>query len=134
MYNTKIVAQMIKDLPAMWKTWVQFLHWEGPLEEGMATHFQYSYLETLHGEEEPGWLQSTGLWRVAHNWATKHSTARDYVKIAKTTFIFMQFQFWYTDIRPEDQITESRVSFHTDFYHQSTVFAVLLEFKVFMTM
>ena len=50
MYNTKIVAQMVKDLPAIWKTWVQFLSWEGPLEEGMATHFQYSYLETLHGE------------------------------------------------------------------------------------
>ena len=50
MYNTKIVAQMVKDLPAIWKTWVQFLSWEGPLEEGLATHFQYSYLETLHGE------------------------------------------------------------------------------------
>ena len=41
---------MVKDLPAIWKTWVQFLSWEGPLEEGLATHFQYSYLETLHGE------------------------------------------------------------------------------------
>ena len=55
MYNTKIVAQMVKDLPAIWKTWVQFLSWEGPLEEGMATHFQYSYLETPW-REEPGWL------------------------------------------------------------------------------
>ena len=50
MYNTKIVAQMVKGLPAMWKTWVQFLSWEGPLEEGMETHFQHSYLETFHGE------------------------------------------------------------------------------------
>ena len=33
-----LVAQMVKNMPAMWKTWVQFLGWEDPLEEGMATH------------------------------------------------------------------------------------------------
>ena len=29
---------MVKNLPAMWETWVQFLGWEDPLEEGIATH------------------------------------------------------------------------------------------------
>ena len=29
---------MVKDLPAVWETWVQSLGWEEPLEEGMATH------------------------------------------------------------------------------------------------
>ena len=29
---------MIKNLPAMWESWVQSLGWEDPLEEGMATH------------------------------------------------------------------------------------------------
>ena len=33
-----LVAQMVKNLPAMWETWVQFLVWEDALEEGMATH------------------------------------------------------------------------------------------------
>ena len=32
------MAQVIKNLPAMWETWIQFLGWENPLEEGMATH------------------------------------------------------------------------------------------------
>ena len=32
------VAQMVKNLPAMWETWVQSLIWEDPLEEGMATY------------------------------------------------------------------------------------------------
>ena len=32
------VAQTVKNLPAMWETWVQYLDWEGPLEENMATH------------------------------------------------------------------------------------------------
>ena len=32
-----LVAQMIKNLPAMWETWVQSLGWEDPLEKGKAT-------------------------------------------------------------------------------------------------
>ena len=36
---TSLVAQMVKNPPAMQKTWVQSLSWEDPLEEGMATHF-----------------------------------------------------------------------------------------------
>ena len=32
------MAQRVKNLPAMWETQVQFLGWEDPLEEGMATH------------------------------------------------------------------------------------------------
>ena len=35
---TLLVAQMVKNLPAMRKTWVRSLGWEDPLEEGMATH------------------------------------------------------------------------------------------------
>ena len=34
-----LVAQMVKNPPAMQKTWVRSLGWEDPLEEGMATHF-----------------------------------------------------------------------------------------------
>ena len=33
-----VVAQMVKNLPAMRETWAQSLGWEDPLEEGMATH------------------------------------------------------------------------------------------------
>ena len=33
-----LVAQMVKNLPAMWETQVQSLGWEDPLEKGMATH------------------------------------------------------------------------------------------------
>ena len=29
---------MVKNLPAMWETWVRSLGWEDPLEKGMATH------------------------------------------------------------------------------------------------
>ena len=33
------MAEMVKNLPAMWETLVQSLGWEDALEEGMATHF-----------------------------------------------------------------------------------------------
>jgi len=32
------VAQMVKNLPALWEAWVQSLGWGDPLEKGMATH------------------------------------------------------------------------------------------------
>ena len=35
---TSLVAQTVKNPPAMRETWVQSLGWEDPLEEGMATH------------------------------------------------------------------------------------------------
>ena len=38
-YWASLVAQMVKNLPAMWKIWVQSLGWKDPLEEGMATHY-----------------------------------------------------------------------------------------------
>ena len=37
-WPSKIVAQLVKNLPAMWETWVQSLGWEDPLEKGEATH------------------------------------------------------------------------------------------------
>ena len=37
-FNRSLVAQSVKNAPAMWETWVWSLGWEDPLEEGMATH------------------------------------------------------------------------------------------------
>ena len=32
------VTQLVKNLPAVWETWVPSLNWEDPLEKGKATH------------------------------------------------------------------------------------------------
>ena len=32
------VAQLVKNLPAVWETWVESLGWKDPLERGKATH------------------------------------------------------------------------------------------------
>ena len=47
-----LVAQLVKNPPAVQETWVQFLGWEDPLEEGMATHLNIlknSIDCTVHG-------------------------------------------------------------------------------------
>ena len=60
-----LVAQMVKNLPAMWEMPVQSLSWEDPLEKGMATHSSIPAWR-VPWTEEPGELQSMGLQRVVH--------------------------------------------------------------------
>ena len=33
-----LIAQLVKNPPAVWETWVQSLDWEDPLEKGKANH------------------------------------------------------------------------------------------------
>ena len=61
-----MVAQMVKNLPAIKETWVQSLGQEDPLEKGMATHFSILARKTPW-TEEPGGLQSMGSQRVGHD-------------------------------------------------------------------
>ena len=52
-----LVAQMVKNLPAVWKTWVRSLGGEDPLEEGIATHSSILAWR-IPWTEEPGGLYS----------------------------------------------------------------------------
>ena len=54
-----IITQLVKHLPAMWETWVQFLGWEVPLEKEMATHSSILAWRILW-TEDPGRLQFMG--------------------------------------------------------------------------
>ena len=58
------MAQIVKNLSAMWETWIQSLGWEDPLEEGMENHSSVlawripvdrgAWLATVHGVTESG--------------------------------------------------------------------------------
>ena len=61
-----VVAQTVKNLPAMWETWVRSLRWEDPLQKGMATHSSILAWR-IPRTEEPGGLQSMGSQRVGHD-------------------------------------------------------------------
>ena len=63
-------GSVVKNLPAMQETWVRTLGQEDPLEKGMATHSSVLAWE-IPWTEEPGGLQSMGLWRIGHDWVTK---------------------------------------------------------------
>jgi len=60
-FMASLVAQMIKNLPALWETWVQFLGQGDPLEKDMAT--PSSIL---------AWrIPQTGAWRATVHGVTK---------------------------------------------------------------
>ena len=61
-----LVAQTVKNLPAMQETQVQSLNWEDPLEKGIATHSSILAWR-IPWTEEPGGLQSMGSQRVGHD-------------------------------------------------------------------
>ena len=65
-YWASLVAQAVKQPPALQDTWVRSLGQEDPLEEGMAIHSS-ALAWRMSGTEEPGGLQSMGPQRVGHN-------------------------------------------------------------------
>ena len=75
---TELVAQMIKNLAAMWETQVWSQDQEDPLEKEMATHSSILAWK-IPWTEEPGGPQSMGSQRVRHGWVTIHFTMTDYI-------------------------------------------------------
>ena len=68
-----MVAQTVKNLPAMKETWVWSLGREDPLEKGMTTHSSIIAWRILW-TEDPSGLQFMGLQRVRLDWVTKAIT------------------------------------------------------------
>ena len=60
------MAQLVKNPPAMWETWVRSLGWEDALEKGMASHSRILAWK-IPWTKEPGGLQSMGSQKVRHN-------------------------------------------------------------------
>ena len=60
MLRASLIAQSVKNLPAMQETQVQFLGWEDPLEKEMATHSSI-LVWRIPCTEKPDRLQSMGL-------------------------------------------------------------------------
>ena len=62
-----MVAQTVKNLPAMQDTQIQSLGQEDSLEKAIAIHSSILAWE-IPWTEEPGGWQSLGLQRVGHDW------------------------------------------------------------------
>ena len=61
-----LVAQMVKNRPALRETWVPSLSWEDSPGEGIGNPLQY-FAWRIPWTEEPGGLQSMGSQRVGHD-------------------------------------------------------------------
>ena len=59
------IAQLVKNLPAMWEDQFHSLGHKDPLKKGMATHSSV-LAWTIPWTEEPGGLQSIGPQKVGH--------------------------------------------------------------------
>ena len=63
--GASLVDQLLKNLPAMWETWVRSLGWEDPLEKGKATH------------------SSTLAWRIPYSpWGRKESDMTEQLSLS----------------------------------------------------
>ena len=56
--RASLVAKMVKNLPAMWETWVQSLGWEDPLEGILGNPLQYFCLENP--------MDGGAWWAIVH--------------------------------------------------------------------
>ena len=62
--------RQVKNLPAVWESWVQSLGQKDPLKKGTATHSSILAWR-IPWTEEPGGLQSIKSQRVGHDWVTQ---------------------------------------------------------------
>ena len=75
--QASLVAQMVKNLPAMRETWVQSLGWEDPLEEGVATHSSILVWRSPHGKRRLAGYSAWGCKEldVTERLSTAHTNA-----------------------------------------------------------
>ena len=71
-----LVAQLVKNPPAMQETWVWSQGWEETLEKGMATH------SSILAWVRKSWTPYTGSQRVGHDWATFTFTLVEFNELA----------------------------------------------------
>ena len=83
-------ALVVKNLPAMWETWIRSLGWEGPLEEGMATHS--SILAWRISMDRGAWQATVHGVATSQTWLSMHVPL--FLKTIKTSY--MEEKLWPT--------------------------------------
>ena len=87
-----LTAQSVKNLPAIWETWVQSLGWEDPLEENMAAHSDIcAWRITVDGE---AWWATVHV--VTESDTPKHSSrihTHTHIPITESDPYFVKYYF-----------------------------------------
>ena len=87
MRKASLVAQMVKNLPVIQKTWVWSLGWDNPLEKG-TLHNTVFLPEEIPWTEESGGLQFRGLQRVGHTERLTHTHTHTHTLFLETSLFF----------------------------------------------
>ena len=107
--SASLVAQTVKNLPAMQETWIQSLGQEDPLENGTATRSDIFW--RLPWTEEPGGLQSVGSHRVRHDWAANTLSCRlDYqinCQSVSVTVLLWNWPLFYPIMAPQHMSSDA---------------------------
>ena len=106
--GASLVAQLGKNLPAVWETWVRCLGWEDPLKKGTATPLQYSGLENsmnciVHGvaksRTRPNYFHIYLIF-LYWNWLTPYlklpwKETWHYITLGKAESFFIRRRYHY---------------------------------------
>ena len=82
------MAQLVKNLPGMWETWLRLLSWGDPLEKGMATHSSILPWR-IPWTEEFGRLQSPGT-----DEKTKAQRGKEMLRVMQLVKSEVEFLIW----------------------------------------
>ena len=74
-----LIAQLVKNLPAMWETCVRSLGWEGPLEKEMTTHSSIYVLSFITTYSNKSYVKSRQhIIKQRHHFADKGPSSRSH--------------------------------------------------------
>ena len=99
---TKMMPQLVKNLHAVWETWVQSLGWEDPLEKGMPTHSSFL------------------AWRIPWTWGHKESDTTEQLSLLPNLCQSNETSFWfqktYQDLYIQMNVARAKSQFKFFFF------------------
>ena len=117
-HRSSLVAQLVKNPPAVRETWVLSLGQQDPLEKGMAIHSSILAWR-IPWTEEPSGLQSMGSQRVGHDWSTNTFTFFPWIILIVhwQPFVIMTEELWEISKCSNHQSLKAKAQMIIQFFH-----------------
>ena len=130
LYWASLIAQLVKNPPAMWETWVKSLGWEDPLKKGTATHssilvwrIPWTGESSPWGRKKPDMTEQLSLvgpfsMKIKPSFiSTNYSSRKQYKQQIHSMFFFQGPQFVFiSSSLPSISITFSLIKFTISFF------------------
>ena len=121
--RASLVAQLVKNLPAMRETWVQSLSWEDPSEESMVTHSKDSCLQNPHGQRRVSYKSTWDIYGENHS--SKDTCTQVFIAALFTVArIWKQPKCPSTEERMKKQIQKIHMEIYIYIYAHSYIYMI----------